>query len=296
MNDHPLVSIITPSFNKGPYIEETLQSIRNQTYPHIEHIVIDGGSTDETLSILEKYSGDIVWISEPDKGQSDAINRGWKRSHGEIIAYLNADDTYLPDAVEIAVNYFLQHPETGMIYGDGILSDEKGRFLENFTAGEFNLKDLVFCKDNILQPAVFLRKSVFEAVGDVDVDLHLAMDLDYWIRTGLRYPVTYIPVPLATAKIYQDAKSSALIFRYVKEYEHILEKIFANAHLPLEIRQCKNDAYTFVYVKGGLDYIHAKMIKDGVRYLWKAFRMSPGGCIKNMGALIMRYLTRNRIV
>ena len=131
MNDHPLVSIITPSFNKGPYIEETLQSVRNQTYPHIEHIVIDGGSTDETLPILEKYSGDIVWISEPDKGQSDAINKGWRRSHGEIIVYLNADDTYLPDAVEIAVNYFLQHPETGMIYGDGILSDEKGRFLRN---------------------------------------------------------------------------------------------------------------------------------------------------------------------
>jgi glycosyltransferase involved in cell wall biosynthesis len=296
MNDHPLVSIVTPSFNKGPYIEETILSVRNQTYPCIEYIVIDGGSTDETLSILEKYSGDITWISERDNGQSDAINKGWKRARGDIIAYLNADDTYLPNAVEIAVNYFLQHPETGMIYGDGILSDEKGGFLEYFTAGEFNLKDLVFCKDNILQPAVFLRKSVFDAVGDVDVDLHLAMDLDYWIRTGLRYPVTYIPVSLATAKIYKDAKSSALMYRYVKEYEHILKKIFSNAHLPQEIRQCKNNAYTFVYVKGGFDYIHAMMVKDGMRYLWKAFRTSPGRCIKNMGALTMRYLTRSRIV
>ena len=271
----PLVSIVTPSFNKGQYIEETILSIRNQTYKNIEHIVIDGGSTDKTLSILKNYSPVLLWFSEPDKGQSDAINKGWRIAKGDIIAYLNADDTYLPNAVESAVNFFLQHPETAMIYGDGIFSDEKGKFLMNFTAGEFILKNLIFCRDNILQPAVFLRKTVFDTIGDVDVDLHLAMDLDYWIRTGIRYNVKYIPNQFATAKIYKDAKSSAQMHKYVKEYEHILEKLFSNPHLPRDIKLIEKDAYNFVYVKGGLDYFHVKMVREGMGYLWKAFRMNP---------------------
>jgi len=291
-NNTPLVSIVTPSFNKGPYIEETILSIRNQTYKNIEHIVIDGGSTDETLSILKKYSNNLVWISEPDLGQSDAINKGWKLAKGDIIAYLNADDTYLPDTVGIAVNFFLKHPETGMIYGDGILSDEKGRFLINFTAGEFNIKNLIFCQDNILQPAVFLRKTVFETIGDVDADLHLAMDLDYWIRTGLQYKVNYIPHQLATAKIYLDAKSSAQMHKYVMEYEHILEKLFSNPQLPHDIKLLEKDAYNFVYVKGGLDYLHVKMGREGMRYLWKAFRMNPIRCTGNVLIILGKSLNK----
>jgi len=291
-NNTPLVSIVTPSFNKGLYIEETILSIRNQTYKNIEHIVIDGGSTDETLSILKKYSPVLVWVSEPDKGQSDAINKGWRIAKGDIIAYLNADDTYLPNAVEIAVNFFLKHPETAMIYGDGIFSDEKGKFLMNFTAGEFKLKNLVFCKDNILQPAVFLRKTVFETIGDVDADLHLAMDLDYWIRTGLRYKVNYIPQQLATAKIYLDAKSSAQMHKYVMEYEHILEKIFSNPQLPPDIKLIEKDAFNFVYVKGGLDYLHVKMGREGMRYLWKAFRMNPIRCTGNVLIILGQYLNK----
>jgi len=291
----PLVSIVTPSFNKGLYIEETILSIRNQTYKNIEHIVIDGGSTDETLSILKKYSNDLVWISETDLGQSDAINKGWKLAKGDIIAYLNADDTYLPDAVGIAVNFFLKDPETGMIYGDGILSDEKGRFLINFTAGEFNLKNLIFCQDNILQPAVFLRKTVFETIGAVDADLHLAMDLDYWIRTGLRYKVNYIPQQLATAKIYLDAKSSAQMHKYVMEYEHILEKIFSNPQLPPDIKLIEKDAFNFVYVKGGLDYLHVKMGREGIRYLWKAFRMNPIRCISNIFKILLVFFSKKDI-
>jgi glycosyltransferase involved in cell wall biosynthesis len=291
-----LVSIITPSFNKGPYIEETILSIRNQTYKNIEHIIFDAGSSDETISILKKYNENLQWISEPDKGQSDAINKGWRMAKGNIIAYLNADDTYLPDAVESAVAFFEKYPDFYMVYADGIITDEYGKNERIIQCGEFNLKSLVFCQDMIFQPSVFLRKEVFDTIGDVDVDLHLAMDFDYWLRIALVYKIGYLPKPLSVAKIYPDAKSSALMFRYVKECEYILEKLFVTPGIPREILEYKKDAYTFIYTKGGLDYIHAKMIKDGMSYLWKAFQMSPGGCIKNMGVLIMRYLTRNRIV
>lgn len=288
----PLVSIITPSFNKGPYIEETILSVRNQTYKTIEHIVIDAGSTDETISILEKYNADLKWISEPDRGQSDAINKGWRMAKGAIIAYLNADDTYLPDAVESAVVFFEKNPDVSMLYGDGIITDENGKNPRTIRSGEFNVKALVFCRDTIFQPSVFLRREVFDTIGDVDADLHLAMDLDYWLRTALVYRIGYLPEPLSVAKIYHDAKSSALMFRYVNEYEHILEKLFASPDTPREILQYKRDAYTFVYTKGGLDYIHAKMIKDGLRYLWKGFRMSPVSCIKYTGALLYRYVRK----
>ena len=287
-----LVSIITPSFNKGPYIEETILSIRNQTYKNIEHIVIDGGSSDETISILNRYNNDLKWISEPDKGQSDAINKGWRLAKGDVIAYLNADDTYLPDAIETAVHFFEKNPDYYMFYGDGITTDEYGKNHRLFHSGEFNMKDLLFCQDNIFQPSVFLRKEVFEIVGDVDIKLHLAMDFDYWLRIALVYPIGYLPKPLSTAKIYQDAKSSALMHKYVIECEYILDKLFSNTHLSAEILQYKDDAYNFVYVKGGLDYIHAKMIKEGTQYLGKAFRLSPGRCIKNSIAIITRYLKK----
>jgi len=292
----PLVSVVTPSFNKGPYIEETIRSILEQTYPNIEYIIIDGGSTDGTLDILKKYGDRISWISEPDRGQSDAINKGWKKTKGEIIAYLNADDTYPRDAVETAVAYLNEHPDVGLVYGDGILTDETRKFLSVYRAGEFSLKELIYCRDNILQPALFLRRGVYEKIGGIDESLHLAMDLDYWIRAGLHFRIAYLPHVLATAKIYGDAKSVALMHKYVSDYEHILEKVFADPHLPPELAAEKKAVYNFVYVKGGLDFIHLGMHREGMRYLWMAFRRGPTGCLKNSLTLIIQYIARRNSI
>mgnify|MGYP001282592588 CR=1 FL=1 len=289
MSNNPLVSIVTPSFNKGPYIEETILSIRNQTYKNIEHIVIDGGSTDDTLDILKKYDGLISWISEPDHGQSDAINKGWKRAQGDIIAYLNADDTYTYDAVAIAVTYLTEHPDVGMVYGDGILTDVSGNILQDDPAGEFNLMELIYCRDNILQPTVFFRRAVYERIGGVDESLHLAMDLDYWIRVGLLFKVAYIPRPLAIAKSYEDAKSVALMHKYVNDYERILKKVFADPHLPKGLAAEKNAVYNYVYVKGGLDYIHLNKGREGLNYLWKAFWLNPFRCAANVLSIFGQY-------
>jgi len=285
----PLVSIVTPSFNKGPYIEETIQSIQNQSYTNIEHIVIDGGSTDGTLEILKKYEGRISWISEPDHGQSDAINKGWKRAKGEIIAYLNADDTYTPDAVMTAVSYLNEHSDVDLVYGDGILTDENGKFIRTYRAGEFSMRDLIYCRDNILQPALFFRKAVYDLIGGIDESLNLAMDLDYWIRAGLLFRIAYIPRPLAVAKIYRDAKSVALMHRYVSDYEHILEKVFMDPCLPSDLAREKNAVYNYIYTKGGLDSIHLGMVRDGSGYLWKAFRMNPFRCLGNVILLLGQF-------
>ena len=122
----PLVSIVTPSYNQGPYIEATIQSVVSQDYPHLEYIVIDGGSQDNTVAILKRYAERLCWISEPDHGQADAINKGFRIAHGEILAWLNSDDTYLPGAVCQVVEYFQRHPDVSMVYGEGQHVDAEG--------------------------------------------------------------------------------------------------------------------------------------------------------------------------
>ena len=116
----PLVSVVTPSYNKGAFIEETILSVKNQTYPRIEHIIIDGGSTDNTIDVIKKYEGtyNMHWVSEPDNGQSDAVNKGWRMARGEILGWLNSDDTYMPWAVETAVKFLTGHPNVSVVYGN----------------------------------------------------------------------------------------------------------------------------------------------------------------------------------
>ena len=173
----PLVSIITPSFNQGRFIEETIQSVLSQEYPNIEYLVIDGGSTDETLDILRKYEDRLRWISEPDEGQSDAINKGFQLARGEVVAWLNSDDTFLPGAVSKAVNFLVTHPEVMMVYGEGYQIDEQGRVKGRFQATEpFNLWRLIYYSDYILQQTVFMQKQVFKEVGMLDKALHYGID------------------------------------------------------------------------------------------------------------------------
>lgn len=123
----PLVSIVTPSYNQGRYIEKTIRSVLNQDYPDLEYIVVDGGSTDHTLDILRKYEGRIRWVSERDGGQSEAVNKGFRMSRGEILGWLNSDDTYCPGAVRQAVTFLMEHPSVAMVYGDGYEIDEQGK-------------------------------------------------------------------------------------------------------------------------------------------------------------------------
>jgi glycosyltransferase involved in cell wall biosynthesis len=206
----PLVSIVTPSYNQGRFIEETIESVLSQDYPNLEYIVIDGGSTDETLAILRRYEGRLTWITEPDGGQSEAINKGFRRARGEIVAWLNSDDTYLAGAVSKAVAYLHAHPEVAMVYGEGYLMDEAGRVTSRFPATEpFNFWRLVHFSDYILQQTVFWRRSVFESVGMLDESLHYGMDWDFWIRVAKRFEVAYIPEFLGNLREYATAKTFA---------------------------------------------------------------------------------------
>ena len=244
----PLVSVVTPSYNKGRFIEETILSVKNQTYPRIEHIVVDGGSTDGTLDILKKYGDSLIWISEPDKGQSDAINKGWRMSKGDILAYLNADDTYTPLAVETAVKFFTEHPDAGMMYGECNIIDERGEVAGRVETKDFDLSEILCGPNTVPQPSVFLRRAVLDEVGYIDTGLHMAMDLDLWIRIGLRFRVEHVPEVLANYRRYSETKTVGETHRFWPEYFAILDKTFRSGGLPSEVRALKGRAFSFPHM------------------------------------------------
>lgn len=207
----PLVSIITPSYNQGRFIEETIRSILLQGYPNLEYIIIDAGSTDETLDIIRKYEPWIAqWVSERDRGQSDAINKGFSRANGEIIAWLNSDDIYHPGAIHQAVLALMEDPDCAMIYGGCDIVHEDGSLYQRYPTRPFDLKILITAWNFIPQPATFFRRDAYRAIGEVDVNLHYSMDRDLWIRFGQRFKVKGIDPLLANIRYYDDCKTAAI--------------------------------------------------------------------------------------
>jgi len=208
MNKTPLVSIITPSYNQAPYLEETINSVLNQTNPHIEYILIDGGSSDRSVELIKKYSKRIsYWVSEKDRGQTDAINKGFALARGEILAWINSDDTLLPHAVEEAVQFLQDHPEIGLVYGDANFIDENSRIIGQFPAAQTDLKRLRRGYVHIPQQASFFRKSLWDQVGPLDPDFFFAMDYDLWVRIASNSEIKYIQRTWANFRLHSDAKT-----------------------------------------------------------------------------------------
>jgi glycosyltransferase involved in cell wall biosynthesis len=209
MTDYPLVSIITPSFNQGKFIRETIESVLAQDYPHIEHIVVDGRSTDNTLEILHGYrhlGKRFRFVSEPDRGQSHAINKGLAMAKGEIIGWLNSDDTYHPGAVRRAVEALIQHPEWAMVHGRAYNVDEYHQVINSYPVQPAN-RNVLFEGCYVSQPAAFIRKPVFEEMGGVDETLHHCMDYDLWIRISLQHSIGFIDEYLANSRLHPACKS-----------------------------------------------------------------------------------------
>lgn len=204
-----LVSIITPSFNQARYIEATLDSVLSQDYPEIEYIVMDGGSTDGTVDILKRYEHRLAgWVSEKDRGQTDAINKGFARARGEVLAWLNSDDTYQPGAVREAVEALRAHPEAALVYGDANYIDETGRVIGRFPAAQTDYRRLRQGYVHIPQQAAFWRASRWRQVGPLDDSFFFAMDYDLWVRLAGLAPLVYLPGKVwANFRLHRDAKT-----------------------------------------------------------------------------------------
>lgn len=204
----PLVSIITPSYNQAPFIEETIQSVLSQDYPNLEYIIIDGGSMDGARQIIERYAHHLAsWVSERDAGQTEAINKGFARARGEILAWINSDDTYLPGAISEAVAYLQAHPQTGMVYGDANLVNEAGQVLGKFPARQTNYRRLRRGYVHIPQQSSFFRADLWRKVGPLDPTFYFAMDYDLWVRLARLAPLDYSPRLWANFRLHSHGKS-----------------------------------------------------------------------------------------
>ncbi len=204
----PLVSIVTPSYNQAQFLEATIRSVLSQDYPRLEYIIVDGGSTDGSLEIIRKYADRLAWwVSEPDRGQTDAINKGFAHAHGEIFAWLNSDDTYEPGAVWAAVQFLLEHPQIGLVYGDANFIDEEGRVIGKFDARQTDYRRLRRGYVHIPQQAAFFRASLWHQVGPLDPSFYFAMDYDLWVRIAARAPIVYIPQTWANFRLHLRGKT-----------------------------------------------------------------------------------------
>jgi len=210
MESQPLVSIVTPSYNQSKYLEETLLSVLNQSYPEIEYLVVDGGSTDSSVELLQKYDERISWwVSEPDQGQTDAINKGFLHARGDIYAWLNSDDTYQPEAVSNAVDFLQSHPEVGLVYGDANFIDSHGRVIGKFNAQQTSYRRLRRGGVYIPQQAAFWRAGLWHQVGPLDTSFYFAMDYDLWVRLARVTVIRYTPQLWANFRLHDDAKTIA---------------------------------------------------------------------------------------
>lgn len=243
----PLVSVVTPSLNQGRYIGATIASILGQDYPNLELWVIDGGSRDETLDVLRSHEDDprLHWLSEPDHGQSDAINKGWARCRGAVLAWLNADDTYLPGAVATQVAALRRAPEAGAVYGDARYIDEAGRPLGRI-AGRPYTPLAVLRLELPAQPTVFLRRELVGRVGPLSLRRRYSMDTDYWARAIRLAPLRQTRAELATYRLHGASKTVAQPAGFYGEWLAIAEEYFAGAGGPGERRAVLADIYAAI--------------------------------------------------
>ena len=262
LSEQALVSIVTPSLNQGRFLPAALASVRAQEGPRIEHIVVDGGSTDQTLDVLR--DSEVRWTSEPDSGQSEAINKGIQLAKGEVIGWLNADDFYLPGALAAAIATFREQPATGMVYANYVDVAEDGTELHRNRSRPFDLAYQLGGGNVVPQPTVFLRREVLDAVGLLDPNLHYAMDLDLWIRVGRVTEIVQVDEYWAAFRLHPASKSVAQRSRFLRErriisrrygtkfrLEHVLEHFYA---------------------------IHPRLLRPvlGVRAAWRRARSASG--------------------
>ena len=203
-----LISIVTPSYNQAAYIEETIQSVLTQDYSEIEYIIVDGGSTDGTVDIIKKYEEKISWwVSEKDKGQTDAINKGFARATGDVLAWINSDDTYEPGAVAAAAHYLQQHPEVGMVYADCNFINQSGNVIGKFNAAQTNYHWIRQGYVHIPQQTMFFRADLWKQVGPLDPSFYFAMDYDLWTRISARAEIKYVPQTWANFRLHTSGKT-----------------------------------------------------------------------------------------
>ncbi|MFL6255488.1 MAG: glycosyltransferase family 2 protein [Pyrinomonadaceae bacterium] len=281
VSESPLVSIVTPTYNQASFLRETLDSVLGQDYPFIEHLVIDDGSTDETPRVLAEYTGRVEWESQPNMGQTPTINKGWQRSKGEIVTWLNSDDTLLPGAVTKAVEYLRSRPDCDIVFGDTLFTEPDGTPIERSKPRQgFDYREFVLaCENPIPQPSAFIRRSVVDDVGLLDPHYYYFMDWDFFLRAGVRHRIEYTPELLSTYRLHPESKTVAQAARAAPELEVMYRNYFALPDVPPDIRRTQARATANMYFTSGGYFIKGGDRAGAARSALKALGAYPGALL-----------------
>jgi glycosyltransferase involved in cell wall biosynthesis len=285
----PLVSIVTPSFNQMDYLEDAIRSVLAQDYPTIEYIVVDGGSTDGSIEIIRKYSHRLAWwISEPDEGQAEAINKGMEHANGEIVAWLNSDDLLLPGAVSQAVQALSHNPTTGFVFGDAITIDQEGKPIKKLAFPDWDTIDLLSFRI-ICQPAVFIRRENYLRSGGLDTNYHYMLDHHLWLRIACLAPFRHIPALWAAARHHSSAKNVSQSLGFAREIMILLDWFEAQPDLNQYLTRYRRR------IVGGAQRLHARYLLDGEQYglalasYLRAFLFQPGYTLEHWRRILYTF-------
>lgn len=230
ITEWPRITVITPSFNHGRFIKRTIESVLKQKYPNLEYKVVDGGSEDDTISILKSYGRQLKWISEKDNGQTEAINKGLKTASGEIVTYLNSDDTYIEGALSFVGAFFYRNKKSKFLQGKGRYINSKDRYIKDYDNASATFRKL-HPRCTICQPACFWRVNVLKEVGFFDDSFEYAMDYEYWVRlTSVGIKLNYVPVYLANSRDHRLTKTNSQEGKIFKDIVAINRKYYGYVH------------------------------------------------------------------
>lgn len=288
--DQPLVTIVTPSYNQADYLEFSLCSVLQQDYGTIEYLVVDGDSTDGSVEIIRQYADKLAWwVSEPDLGQADAINKGFSRARGEIVAWLNSDDLYFPGAVAGAVGALQFNPEIGMVYGNAITIDAHGQALKQLNFPDWGLSDLLGYHI-ICQPAVFIRKRILDQIGLLDSSYQFLLDHQLWLRIAAQAPIAHVDKIWAAARHHPAAKNVAQAGGFGQEAFRILTWMESQPEFAILLKENHQQ------VLSGAHRLNARYLLDGghsseaLKAYWRAFLAKPDFALQHWHRMIFAIL------
>jgi len=261
----PKISIVTPSYNQAQFLERTILSVLNQNYPNLEYIIIDGGSTDGSVEIIKKYEKYLTyWVSEKDNGQADAINKGFSKSSGEILAYINSDDVYLPGVFLKIVKIFNENPKTDLVFGNIMFIDANDNFIGELRFTPFNIETLIYEGGNLHQTGTFWTRKIYDKVGGFNPKYTFCMDFDFFCRVAEVGSMVHIRDYLSCFRIHEKAKSSTIKHIGLAEHEEIAKRYRKNNNkFYLEYKRmfCQVRRFFYYIAQGDADYAVKGVIK-----------------------------------